>query len=112
MKISPAGKAWVGLALFVILADYLLVRNGHDTMSTAFGRAILDPQRRWPVLIAWAYLTIHLNANLLNRFGAERFKRYDPLGQLANHIPRRHLETLTVAAQDFIEALDNASETL
>lgn len=55
-----AKHAWLGLAGYVVLADAYLIRRRRQTMSAAFYEAVRHPVRRWPVVAAWAYLTLHL----------------------------------------------------
>jgi hypothetical protein len=83
-KLRPGGWAWIGLGVGIASADYWLLRNGHDPMSAVFGDAIQHPIKRWPVVAAWTYITLHL----FGRWLPKRFKLYrlDPLGLAANHI--------------------------
>jgi hypothetical protein len=59
-QLTPGGKAWIGLTLYVIAYDSYAVLTQKDTMSTAFLNAIKHPKKRWPVIAAWIYITTHL----------------------------------------------------
>lgn len=69
-RVGRAQQAWIGLAIYVVLADSLLVHRREPTMSSAFREAVCHPRRRWPVIAAWAYLTLHL-------FGPNRIKELE-----------------------------------
>lgn len=73
-KMTPGGKAWIGLTAYVITYDAYAVLHKQDTMSTAFFNAVRHPRKRWPVIAVWAYLTAHLFKLLP--------ERYDPLRRL------------------------------
>lgn len=63
--LSPGGKAWIGLSCYVIGADIYLIATRNKTMSSVFGDALNHPIRRWPVLVTWGFLTLHLNKAVL-----------------------------------------------
>ncbi len=47
---------WLLLAGFVTAWDVF----AEETLSTAFWRAVRSPRKRWVVIAAWAYITVHL----------------------------------------------------
>lgn len=56
--------AWLGLTVYVIVADTSLARRGKPMMSTVFRDAVRHPVKRWPIGVVWTYLTAHLFLNL------------------------------------------------
>jgi len=66
MSVKPAHYAWFGLVVYIISADVTLIvfeRKGYHrfyTMSSAFRNALSHPWKRWPVIIVWSLLTLHL----------------------------------------------------
>lgn len=82
LKIRPGGWCWIGVAVGVFIADAVLIETKHATMSEVFGDALKHPHRRWPVILAWGVLSLHLFGNLLPRI-ASPIKRLDPIGYLA-----------------------------
>ena len=68
MKLTPGAKAWCGLAGYVILADAYLIARRERTMSSVFGEALMHPTKRWPVLVTWGFLSMHLHKAILPRF--------------------------------------------
>lgn len=58
--LSEGGLAWVGLVLYIVCYDCWAASQGRETLSTAFYRALRHPVRRWPVIVAWSYITGHL----------------------------------------------------
>lgn len=87
-RIKPCGWAWIGLVGYVTAVDVALLRmqkhygEPFNSMSEGFGRSLKHPLRRWPVIAAWAAVTLHL-------FGAvlppqlEPLKNIDPIGFVA-----------------------------
>lgn len=64
---SKGDRAWVGLAVYVAVYDWLAWRRGWDTLSESYARSLTD--RRKPVTLAvWAYLSAHLTRALPERF--------------------------------------------
>lgn len=63
--LSPGSKAWIGLAVYVVVADGYLMVNQKKTMSAVFGDALNHPLRRWPVLVVWGFLSMHLHREVL-----------------------------------------------
>jgi len=76
LDLSPGAKAWIGLAGYVIVRDAILIYREEKTMSAVFGEALNDPSRKWPVLVAWGFLTLHLHREVLPSIVA----KLDPLG--------------------------------
>ena len=78
---QPAVKAWIMLAIYVIVVDTVLIvgeqkgREDFFTMSTAFENALRHPVKRWPVILLWGFLTLHLFDIIL----PENVKRYEPV---------------------------------
>lgn len=64
---TPGDKAWVGLAVYVVVYDATAVRRGWDTLSASYARSLTDGRK--PVTLAvWAYLAAHLTRALPERF--------------------------------------------
>jgi len=89
MKLKPSGYAWVGLVLYVTGVDIILLRlkkvRGfpYRSMSEAFGEALKHPWKRWPIIVSWIVLTLHLFGVFIpERF--EKFRKLDPIGFIAN----------------------------
>lgn len=61
---------WLLLAAFVTLWDIF----AEETLSTSFWRAVQNPKRRWPLILLWVYITLHLFHGIPERF--------DPLRRL------------------------------
>jgi len=58
---TDGDRAWLALALYVVAYDtWALTQPNHDTLSCSFNRALQHPIRRWPTLVLWASLTVHL----------------------------------------------------
>ena len=72
--ISHGDIAWIGLAAYIAAYDGYAVLTKNDTMSMSFYRALKSPKRRWPTVLVWSYITIHLFKFLPDRF--------DPLRRL------------------------------
>lgn len=51
---------WLGLAGFVFAYDTIVLAHGQETLTSAFGRAMQHPVRRWPVVALWGVTTLHL----------------------------------------------------
>lgn len=51
---------WVGLAAYVLGVDIYALSTGRETLTEAFGRALIHPHRRWLVSVSWALTTKHL----------------------------------------------------
>ena len=77
----PAGWCWAGLVAGVVAADVALIRKEHATMSEVFGDTLKD-HRRWFVMAAWLWLTVHL----FGHFVPDRVRKFDPLGPLVELI--------------------------
>lgn len=70
MKIRAGTVGWVGLTAYVAVWD----AYAPETLSGAFGRAVLHPKARWPVVALWGLTTAHL-------FGVLP-RRYDPIARV------------------------------
>lgn len=79
LKISDAGKAWIGLAAFVVAYDTWAIRTRRETLSMAFTRAISHPMKRWPTLVGSTVLYTHL---VLPR----KYHKYDPVRIVAGKL--------------------------
>lgn len=51
---------WAGLAAYVLGVDIYALSTGRETLTEAFGRALVHPKRRWLVSVSWALTTKHL----------------------------------------------------
>ena len=82
MKLRPAGRAWLGLVIYVIAADsYLIIqeRRGnvrYYTMSSGFRDALKHPIKRWWMILIWIFLTFHL----FDFFFPEPIRKFEPIG--------------------------------
>lgn len=91
MTAKPAHLAWLGLTVYVVGVDTLLIiheRKGKKefyTMSTAFRSALAHPVRRWPVIVAWTLLTLHL----FDFFFPEKIRQYDPVRLVGGRVAAR-----------------------
>lgn len=81
----PGGWAWVGLAGGVLFTDIALIKTENATMSEVFGDSLKHPVKRWPVMVAWTILTLHLFGNLIPKWFSW-VKQFDPIGALARLI--------------------------
>lgn len=81
----PGLYAWFGMVGFAGFADYWLIKHHHDTMSAVWGDAISHPVRRWPLLVSWIVLTLHLFGRILPEC-VQPLGKYDPIGYLARKI--------------------------
>lgn len=85
MKLRPAGYSWLGLTIYVVAADTVLIiqeRRGlqtYCTMSTGFRTALQHPLKRWPVILIWLSITFHL----FSFFFPENIRRFEPMGVVA-----------------------------
>ena len=52
--------AWINIALFVAVYDYCAIRNGNETLSRGFWRALEHPKARWPTILIATGLYKHL----------------------------------------------------
>lgn len=66
---------WAGLTAYVLAWDMFAT----ETLSGAFGRAVLHPRARWPVVLSWTITTAHLFGVLPSR--------YDPLARVGRVVP-------------------------
>jgi hypothetical protein len=60
VRIKRADVAWIGIAAFVGAYDYWAIRNGHETLSRAYWRALKNPRTRWPAILVVTGLYKHL----------------------------------------------------
>lgn len=84
-KITDGGMAWAALAASVVSYDIWAVRTGHETLSTAFGRAVLCPRKRWPTIVVWFFLTAHLFGPMAPPW-LQWLRHFDPIGALVHLI--------------------------
>lgn len=59
-KLSPAERAWLGLGLYVLVADVVLWRTENDTMSIQFNRWLVSKQGRAVCILVTAGMVAHL----------------------------------------------------
>lgn len=59
-KIGFGSILWIGLAAYVLSTDSYALASGKETLSEAFGRAMMHPKRRWFVIVSWLLTTKHL----------------------------------------------------
>ena len=88
-RLRRGGWGWIGLAVYVAAVDAWLIRARQHTLSEVFGDALKHPARRWPVVMAWVAITLHLFGELI----PDRLRRclspIDPIGVLARVIEPR-----------------------
>lgn len=90
MLLRPAGKAWLGLTIYVLAADTYLItqefngKTNYYTMSSSFRYALSHPIARWPVILIWLLLTFHL----FDFFFPEQVRRYEPIGLVGRSAAR------------------------
>lgn len=75
-KLSPAEKAWIGLATYVFAVDCGLLLTHKDAMTDAWRQALDHPIHRWIVIAAWVFTTKHL-------FFGKVLPWLDPFGVIA-----------------------------
>lgn len=63
-RLKPGTWGWIGLTAYVAAWDAL----APETLTGAFGRAVLHPRKRWQVIAAWGVTTAHLFHLLPKRF--------------------------------------------
>jgi len=89
-KLRPAGWCWLGLTVYVINADAFLIyneragRTNYYTMSSAFRDAVKHPRKRWPIILAWLALTLHLFDFII----PIKIRQYDPLRMAGSGLSR------------------------
>lgn len=57
---EPAYMVWAGLALYILIIDMYLLLTGRKTMTEVFQEALLSPNRKWILILAWGFTTKHL----------------------------------------------------
>ncbi len=68
---TEGDRAWTGLAAYVVAYDLWALLHGRETLSSSYYRATQHPVRKWPTVVVWLTLTLHLY-HLIP-------ERYDPL---------------------------------
>lgn len=107
MKVTPGGKCWIVMATGIAAMDVYLIRRGHATMSECFGQAVSHPRRKWFVIAAWGYITLHLFGGFL----PPTVKGYDPLGYIASLLASQDRESVCLAASVDSAALTAFDQT-
>lgn len=51
---------WALLAGYIGLYDTWALTTGRETLSSAFGRTMRHPVKRWPMFIVYGVITLHL----------------------------------------------------
>ena len=59
-KLTPAEKFWIGLGVYVLVADGFLMKKGHHTMSVCFGTWLQTPRGRLACAAGAGALIAHL----------------------------------------------------
>lgn len=59
-KPSPAALFWCGLASYIIIADAILLKNKHDTMSICFGHWTETPRGKIACALGTGAIVSHL----------------------------------------------------
>ena len=88
MTMRPGAWAWVGLAASIAIVDagliYMRAKTGDTftfaTMSDTFADAIDHPLHRWPVIVSWTAVTLHL----FKIYFPKSYHKYDPISYAAN----------------------------
>ncbi len=60
MALSPGERFWIGAGIYVLFADMILWRKGHNSMSQEFGRWLQSPRGRYCCGAATAFMIGHL----------------------------------------------------
>jgi hypothetical protein len=58
--VTEGDRAWLGVLCYVVAYDAWAMIHGRETLSHSYYRAIQHPLRRWPTVLVWAVLTLHL----------------------------------------------------
>lgn len=77
IKRNCGAYAWVGLATYVAVYDYIAIKTDKETLSEAFGRSLKHPIARWITLSSTFITMKHL---LTPQF----FPQADPFARLAD----------------------------
>lgn len=94
MSVKPAHYAWFGLVVYITAVDIALVslegrgKEEFYTMSTAFRSGLAHPVHRWPLIVAWTLLTLHL----FDFFFPEKVRQYDPVRLVGGRVKARRLQ--------------------
>jgi len=88
-RVRRGGWGWIGLAVYVAAVDVWLIRARRPTLSQVFGDALKHPARRWPVVVAWVAITLHLFGELIPPRLRSALSPIDPIGALARAIEPR-----------------------
>ena len=83
-KIRPGGWAWIALPFVIGLVDWALIRSNNKTMSEVFGDSLAHPVKRFPVVLVWTVLTLHLFSELIPAKLRLILKRFDPISGIAH----------------------------
>lgn len=51
---------WTLLAGYIGIYDTWALTTGRETLSSAFGRTMRHPAKRWPTLVVYIVITLHL----------------------------------------------------
>mgnify|MGYP000996467184 CR=1 FL=1 len=76
--LGHGSKLWIGLALYIALADAQAAARKKETMSMSFWRAVCHPYHRPWVTAVWVYVTLHLYHAIPDR--------YDPLRMMLREV--------------------------
>lgn len=80
---------WLILSAYIFGYDTWAISTEHETLSSAFARTVRHPVRRWPTLVAYGVVTLHLFDHLPERF--DPFVRYGKLLSRASQVHFSHL---------------------
>lgn len=78
-KVKPGGWCWLIMATQVSAMDFWLIYKQKSTMSEVFGAALRHPLRRWPIILSWTILTLHLFSCIMPIW-MTKLKHIDPIG--------------------------------
>ena len=51
---------WAALAGYIAAYDTWALKTGRETLSSAFGRSLRHPIKRWPTLLLYGIVSLHL----------------------------------------------------
>lgn len=91
IRIRAGGYAWIATATGVSFMDCLLIYKHKSTMSEVFGEALKHPLKRWPVIVAWTILTIHLFSCICPKW-VLKLKKLDPMTILAEVLNKKWID--------------------
>jgi len=85
-RMRAGAWGWVGLWGYIVTYDAWLIRRRKATLSEVFGEAVRHPVKRWPVMVAWVAVTLHLFSELIPEPMKRRLAPIDPIAAMGRLI--------------------------